>query len=154
MIPSSFYLQIEILRISLIETKYNHNRVKNPRETSMFLWKSLEMFVTVTGKVSGIRLPRFLIIAFSSTYCMWHNFSFLSFIQTRWIMLIVKRYWCFLWILQPNRIWFWFWLGFGVISLIGCEEFFNLRFVIERKFQHYLFFNNHTVFHGWTFQKT
>ena len=31
---------------------------------------------------------------------------------------------------------------------IGCEEFFNLRFVIERKFQHYLFFNNHTVFHG------
>ena len=30
----------------------------------MFLWKSLEMFVMVTGKVSGIRLPRFLIIAF------------------------------------------------------------------------------------------
>ena len=58
------YLQIEILRISLIETKYNQNRVKNPRETSMFLWKSLEMFVMVTGKVSGIRLPRFLIIAF------------------------------------------------------------------------------------------
>ena len=148
------YLQIEILRISLLETKYNQNRVKNPRETSMFLWKSLEMFVMVTGEVSGIRLPRFLIIAFSSTYCMWHNFSFLWFIQTRWIMLIVKRYWCLPWILQPNRIWFWFRLGLCVISLIGCEEYFNLRFVIERRFQHYLFFNNHTVFHGWTFQKT
>ena len=38
--------------------------------------------------------------------------------------------------------------GLAVISLIGCEEFFNLRFVIERKFQHNIFFNNHTVFHG------
>ena len=86
------YLQIEILRISLIETKYNQNREMNQRETLMFLWKSLEMFVMVTGEVSGIRLPRFLIIAFSSTNCIWHNISFLWFIQTRCIMLLVKRY--------------------------------------------------------------
>ena len=119
----------------------------------MFLWMSLEMFVMVTWEVrSGIRLPRFLIIAFSSTYCTWHNFSFLWFIRTRWIMLIVKRYWCLPWILQ--RIRFWFQLGLSVISPIGCEEVFNLRFVIERKFQHLVFFNNHAVFHGWTFQKT
>ena len=37
-----FYLQIEILRISLIETESNPNRVKNPMETSIFLWKSLK----------------------------------------------------------------------------------------------------------------
>ena len=58
---------IEILRISLIETETqsNANRVKKPSETSIFLWKSLEMFVTVTREVHGIRLHRFLIIAFS-----------------------------------------------------------------------------------------
>ena len=70
------YIQIEILRISLIETKYNPNRIKNPKETSMFLWKSLEMSVMVSWEVrSGIWMPRFLIYAFSSTYCTWHNFS-------------------------------------------------------------------------------
>ena len=76
---------LEILQISLIETETesNPNRLKHPRETSVFLWKSLEMFVMMTGEVSGIRLHRFLNIAFSSTYCTWHNFSFLWFIQTR-----------------------------------------------------------------------
>ena len=84
------YLQIEILMMSLIETESNPNRVKNPRETSMFLWKSLEVFFMVTWEVRrGIRLPRFLIITFSSTYCTWHTFSFLWFIRTRWIILIV-----------------------------------------------------------------
>ena len=113
---------LEILRISLIETKTesNPNRVKNPREISIFLWKSLEMFVMVTGKVSGIRLPRFLIIAFSSAYCTWHNFSFLWFIQTKWIILIVKRYWCLPWILHPIR--FWFQLGLSVRSLIESNR--------------------------------
>ena len=37
------------------------------------------------------------------------HFSFLWFIRTRWITLIVKRYWCLPWILHPIRIRF----GFG-----------------------------------------
>ena len=60
----------------------------------------------MSEEVSGIRLHRFLIIAFSSTYCTWHNFSFLCFIRSKWIVLIVKKYWCLPWILYPIRFWF------------------------------------------------
>ena len=76
------------------------------------------MFVMVTGAVSGIRLYRFLIIALLTTYCTLDSFSFLWFIRTRWIILIVKRYWCLPWILQPIQ--FWFRLGLSVRSLLTC----------------------------------
>ena len=49
------YLQIEILRISLIETESG----KESKGKINVLWKSLEMFVMVTWEVrSGIWLPR------------------------------------------------------------------------------------------------
>ena len=35
-------LVLEICRISLIETESNPSRVKNPRETSIFLWQSFK----------------------------------------------------------------------------------------------------------------
>ena len=74
----------------------------------------------VTGEVSGIWLQRFLIIALFIYLLYLHNFSFLWFIRTRWIILIVKRYWCLPWI--HHRIRFWFWLGLSVRSLIGiCQ---------------------------------
>ena len=70
----------------------------------------------VTGEVSRIRLHRFLIIAFSSIYCTWHNFNFFWFIRTRYIILKVKRYCCLPWILHPIR--FRFRLGLSVRSLL------------------------------------
>ena len=67
------------------------------------------------GKYVEFDCIGFWSLSFSSTYCTGHNLSFLWFTRTRWIILIVKGFWCLPWILHPIR----FRLGLYVRSLLS-----------------------------------